>query len=123
MKRIILLCFALGGCASLQNVYNAATGSYVTPQDVYVAANTFDGLELAAKNYDQLPLCSANVSFACRTSAGVKTVGKAVRAGRSARNQLEGYVTANPGKLVPIANYTALTTAINTIQAYVGGGK
>lgn len=116
MKKLWLIALlALGGCTTLQ----LATGSDVSPNAVYVAANTFDGAEAAATAYLKLPLCSANVSYACRTTAGVTAVVAAIRAGRTARNQLEAYVNANPGAVVPVSNYNALVTAVNTIQTYV----
>lgn len=124
MKRLLicLLFMSLGGCATLK----LSTGSSVTPNAVYVAANAYDAAVVSATNYDRLPLCTANTSLVCRTTAATKSVDAAIRAGRTYRNQLIAYVNANPGEVVPVSNYNALVGAISTIQTYVstnGGVK
>lgn len=110
---------ALGGCAELGNIVGAVTGSAVSPQAVYLAANSFDVIEATATNYDKLPPCSSGTSYLCRTPSGVATVDIAIRSGISLRNQLEAYVTTNPGSLVPISNYNALLAVISTINSVV----
>ena len=106
------LLFVLGGCASLQNAWNVITSAAVTPQQIIVAGNTFDGLETAATQY--LTYCKANAAQAgCALSIRVNVV-KAVRSGRTARNQLEPYVTS--GTAGPAAIFNTLVAAINTLQ-------
>lgn len=116
----------VGGCAEfdqitsdLGNVYGAVTGSVVSPNAVYVAANSFDAAETAATGYDELPLCSATTSVACRTTSGTASVDTAIRQGITLRNELEAYVTANPGALVPVSNYNALLAVVSTINSVV----
>lgn len=117
MRKILLLaaCLSLGACSTLKLV----TGSSVTPNAVYVAANAFDAAEVSAMNYDKLPLCPSTVSVVCRTMAVTKTLDAAIRSGRSLRKQLITYVNANPGEVVPVSNYNALVAVIGTIQSYV----
>jgi hypothetical protein len=118
MKRLIpfLLAFCLAGCATLQQDYAIITGATVSPAAVIVAGNAFDAIEATATNY--LTFCKAN-----RTVAGCasyvtarKAILPAVRSGRVARNNLENFLTANPGQLGPSGLYNALVTAINTLQ-------
>lgn len=125
--RVILgaaaLALMLGGCAAqLQdagNLVGALTGSDASPNAVYIAANSFDAIEIQATAYDKLPLCSTASSFACRTTSGTAAVDVAIRQGVALRNKLEAYVEANPGALVPVSNYNALTAVITTITNIV----
>lgn len=121
MKKLLLLvaCLALGACSTLKLV----TGSSVTPNAVYIAANAYDAAVVSATAYDKLPLCTTNVSYVCRTAATTATLDAAIRNGRSLRNQLIAYVNANPGEVVPVSNYNALVAVIGTIQTYVGAAK
>lgn len=119
MKKLIavaLLGLSLAGCASLQQDYAIITGATVSPAAVIVAGNAFDALEATATNY--LVFCKANRTVAGCGSyvAARKQILPAVRAGRVARNNLEGFLTANPGQLGPSGLYNALVTAVNTLQ-------
>ena len=121
MLRAFLLACALlplGGCTTIQTAWNLATGQSISPNAVYVLVNTYDAAVSSAKNYDSLPTCPTGAPV-CKTLSVVKIVDAAVRTGRVARNQLESYVNANPGELVPVTEYQALTTAVQTIQTYV----
>lgn len=122
MKRIILalsLAFALAGCASLSNTWNAVTGATVSPAAVIVAANAFDALEVTATNYLKLVKCNGSNGPVCRDPAATKVIVPAVRSGRVARNNLEQFLKDNPGQLGPSGLYNALTASINTLQGVV----
>lgn len=121
MKRLFIAAalvgaVALGGCASelqkLQTVYHVVTETTVPPTTIIVAANSFDALEATATQY--LTYCKANLSTSACSADNRRTVIKAVRAGRAARNQLETYVTSNTA--APSAIYNALVAAINTLS-------
>lgn len=119
MKRLIpvlLLALALAGCATLQKDYAIITGATVSPAAVIVAANSFDAIEATATNY--LIFCKANRSaVGCGSYvAARKQILPAVRSGRVARNNLENFLTANPGALGPSGLYNALVSALNTLQ-------
>lgn len=116
---IIALAFVLSGCASLSKVYDTVTGATVSPAAVVVAGNSFDALEATATNY--LTFCKANkVLAACSNYVAVrKAILPAVRSGRVARNNLENFLTANPGQLGPSGLYNALVASINTVQAVI----
>lgn len=118
MKRLIplLLAFGLAGCATLTQDYAIITGATVSPAAVIVAGNAFDAIEATATNY--LVFCKANRAVAGCGSyvAARKAILPAVRSGRVARNNLENFLTANPGALGPSGLYNALVTAINTLQ-------
>ncbi len=120
MKRILLavtLAIGLAGCATLQRDYAIITGATVSPAAVIVAGNSFDAIEATATNY--LAFCKANRSQSVCSSyvPARKAILPAVRSGRVARNNLENFLTQNPGVLGPSGLYNALVTAINTLQA------
>jgi hypothetical protein len=112
----LVLGLALGGCASelqkLKTVYSVVTDTTVSPSTIIVAANSFDALEATATQY--LSYCKANLSTSACSADSRRTVIKAVRAGRAARNQLETYVTNNTA--APSAIYNTLVAAINTLS-------
>lgn len=116
MKRLIplLLIASLGGCAQLQNAYNAVTTAAITPQQVYIAANAFDGLESSGTVYLRLPVCG---NLPCRDPNATKSIVASFRAGRLARNKLEAAVNANPGAPVDANLYATLTSSTSTIKA------
>lgn len=105
-----------GGCAQLENAWNAATGASVSPQVVIVAANSFDALEATATNYITLPACTGSNGPVCADPAAVAKIVPAVRAGRIARDNLEAFLAAHPDELGPSGLYDALTGAISTLQ-------
>lgn len=122
MKRILALCLlaaTLSGCASFNKVYDTVTGATVSPAAVIVAGNSFDALEATATNY--LVFCKANKALAtCSNYVAVrKAILPAIRSGRVARNNLENFMTANPGQLGPSGLYNALVASINTVQAVI----
>ncbi len=115
MKRLIplVLILALGGCASLQNVWSVVTGVSVSPTQIVVAGNAFDAAETSATQY--LLWCKQNAANAACALSTRKSVVAAVRSGRAARNALEPYVVS--GTAGPSALYNTLVAAINTLQA------
>jgi len=111
MRKLVLLgAIILGGCST----FSLITGSAVSPQAAYAAANAFDVLEPVATTYLALPPCGAQP---CRNAAAVAKIVPAVRAGRVARNQVEALLTANNGGAISIATYNTLEAAITTLQA------
>lgn len=113
---IATLGLGLAGCATIKQDYAIITGATVSPAAVIVAGNSFDAIEATATNY--LTFCKANRSLPVCANyvAARKTILPAVRSGRVARNNLENFLTANPGALGPSGLYNALVTAINTLQ-------
>lgn len=118
MRKILValaLAAALAGCAELQKLEQAftfVTGTTVPPQAIVVAANTFDGLQGTATQY--LIYCKANLAQPVCSAANRRSVIKYVRAGRAARNQLEGYITQNVA--APATIYNVLIAAITNLQ-------
>lgn len=113
---IAALALGLGACSTLQQDYAIITGATVSPAAVIVAGNAYDALEATATNY--LTFCKANRAVVgCGNYVAARAqILPAVRAGRVARNNLESFLTANPGQLGPSGLYNALVTAINTLQ-------
>jgi len=119
MKKFLSICLltvGLAACAQLNNAYNAATGSSLSPTTVIVAANAFDGVEATATNYLRLTKCNGNNRPICRDPAATRRIIPAVRSGRAARNSLEAFLRANPGALGPSGLYNALVTATSTLK-------
>lgn len=121
MKKIILvitLSLSLAGCANFQNAWNILTGTQVSPTAVYVAENAFDSVEVVATAY--LVACHKNSSaFAACTKAIESKVVGAVRAGRTARNNLRSFMVAHPDALGAQGLYDALTNATSTLNDVV----
>jgi hypothetical protein len=117
MKRIILTIalvgLALSGCANLTTVWQTITSASVSPTQIIVAGNAFDAAEASATQYLSACKSKAIPATVC-TLAIRKQVVASVRAGRSARNQLEPYVIS--GTAGPAAIYNAMVTSINTLQ-------
>jgi hypothetical protein len=110
------LTLMLSGCA-LARAYTALTDASVSPQVVIVAANAFDAVEATAKNI--LVACTpASRPSACNDVQLTTLIG-AVRAGRDAREGLEGFLAAHPGQLGSQGLYDALTGATVTITAAI----
>jgi len=105
------------GCANelskIQTVYSVVTQATVSPTEIDVAGNSFDALEGLATQY--LNYCRGNLGTTICSSDNRRTTIRAVRAGRSARNQLEPYVAS--GTAGPSVIYNTLVTAINTLKA------
>ena len=119
MKKVLLaltVALSLGACAALQNDYNALTGASVSPTAVIVAANAFNGVEATATNYLRLTKCKAGGSPICRDPRATAVIIPAVRSGRTARNNLEAFMVANPGVLGPTGLYNALVASTQTLQ-------
>lgn len=112
---LLVLSVALGGCAKLQAAVNYATSATVSPVGVYIAANTFNGLEVSAKNYLLLPSCAKNPQ-PCRSPAITPPIIDWVQKGRAARNNLEAFLDSHPGQLGLQGDYDALNAAIGSLQ-------
>lgn len=116
MKKFLALplLLLLGGCLTLGDLYNVATGVTVTPTQMYVAANSFDAIEVTATNY--IVLCNTSPANPACNKTAIKKLIPAIRAGRIARNNLEAFVAANPGTPGPTTLYNALVSAIATLN-------
>lgn len=100
----------LGGCAGLTALTTASTTTITSAQAI-TAANTFDAIESTATGY--ITYCNAN--HGASVCGSRFTVIQAVRAGRSARNQIETSL-AN-GASITSTVYNTLVSAYNTIQS------
>ena len=113
---------SLGGCATVDKIkaaYETVTSATVTTQQVKIAIDSFDVLQVAATDlYLPLHPCSATRGFPCRGAA--KPVVDALRAGRAARNNLKAMLRASVASssgTIAAADYNALTVASATIKA------
>jgi len=115
MKKLLAtlaLALSLGGCAGLTALTTASTTT-VTSTQAITAANTFDAIESTATGY--LIYCKSSPTAAACTSSSRQTVIQAVRAGRSARNQIETSLANNAS--ITSAVYNALIAAVTTLQS------
>lgn len=112
---IVSLAFFASGCAQVQNTWERLTSVQVNASDVYIAENTFDAIEITAKNY--LHYCSSvqPTSPVCKKEAIAQLI-PAVRSGRIARVQLDTFVKAHPDALGAKGLYDALLAATSTVQ-------
>lgn len=106
---LVAVVLGLSGCAAIQ-----VAGQPVTPQQVIVAANAFDALEATATVYLRLPLCPQ--AQLCRNAAASHAIVAAIRAGRSARNELEREISPGSTGLVSTTAYNVLTTTLKTLN-------
>ena len=112
MKRVVLvIALGLAGCSTLTNI----AGTTVSPSQVVIAGNSFDALEATATNYLRLPTCPVQAPV-CKNSASVGPIVSAVHAGRTARTDMIGYVTANPGQAVPVSRYDTLKASVDSLN-------
>lgn len=110
---------ALGGCSTLQNDWSLLTSASVPATSVIVTGNSYDALEGVATAY--LNFCKANRSLSvCSNYVSVrKALLPAVRSARVARTNLENFLIQNPTQLGPSGLYSALETAISTLQSVI----
>lgn len=120
MRKIALalaLTLGLAGCAQLQSTWSFITQVQVSPQQVYVAENAFDGIEQTAANYLHWCRIATPRPSACAAST-IKNMRAAVRTGRAARDQLDAYLKAHPTAIGATGLYDALVSATSVLQAY-----
>lgn len=119
MKKILLvlpLVLSLGACATLtqkiETAWQIVTSASVSPTQIIVAGNAFDAAKASATQY--LKFCHDNSAIPACALKIRKQVVAAVRAGTTARDQLEPYVVA--GTAGPAAIYNTLIATITTLQ-------
>lgn len=120
MKKLLLvltLSLGLVGCAQLTNTWNTLTGATVSPTAVYVAANSFDAVEITATNY--LKYCRTNYSNSLCSKQAIAALIPAVRSGRVARTNLEQFLQAHPDAIGASGLYDALVAATATLQGVI----
>lgn len=123
MKKFLLvlpLTLSLGACATLQADWSIITGASISPTQIVIAANAFDAAEATATQY--LLYCKAALPAPSICALKTRqTVVSAVRAGRTARNQLEPYVVS--GTAGPAAIYNTLTATVSSLQTQIPATK
>jgi hypothetical protein len=109
----------LAGCASLGQIssaYTALADASVPAKQVIIAANAFDGIEVAATTY--VRYCAPNPSPAGCDDALIRNkVIPAVNAGIQARDGLEGFLKSHPGALGSKGLFDALNQSTATLTA------
>lgn len=124
MKRVfialaLVTSVSLGGCAQLRDFSNkvstafeVVTNAAVTPQQIIIAANSFDIAKASVTQY--LIFCKTHAQLdACALPIRQKVVAY-VRTGTVTRNQLETY--AAQGKAGPIELYNTLRATVDALQ-------
>lgn len=121
MRKIALACaiaLMVSGCANFQNAWDTLTGAKVSPNAVYVAANTADSGEVLATAYLRACHKAPSAYAACSKSIEVKVV-DAVRAVRTARNNIRAFLVAHPDALGASGLYDALIAAQQTLSTII----
>lgn len=116
---VLVLGVALSGCALFQKFQAdlaTLTGATVSPATVAVAVNLFDGAEATATVYLNLVKCTGTNGPVCRSPTVTAQIIPAIRSGRLARTNLEGFLQGHPSALGVTGDYAAITLAINTLQ-------
>lgn len=110
-----ILMMTLAGCATVENIREAATGAKVPPTLVIVAGSTYDAVEVTAANYLTLHRCDQHAP-PCRNPAARIPLKRAMRAGRAARDNLEQFLVDHPNQLADKGLYDAVVAATKTLQ-------
>lgn len=133
MKRILIvaaLALSVAGCSTqfgqrmtaLVDTIEAGVSATVSPEAIYVAANTFDAVEVTATNYLNLKKCPTGAPF-CRDPGATKAIIPAIRSGRVARTNAIQFLKDHPGELGTQGLYDALTSATSTIKSILAQYK
>lgn len=109
----------LAGCAGeltkLQAAYADVTSSSVPLNDLVLARQTFNAVEVSATQYLGLKRCDG-ATVICRSPAATKIIVPAIRSGRVARINLATFMREHPGQLGPSGIYNALVAANSTLN-------
>lgn len=106
MRKIALalaLTIGIGGCASIGPSVD------VSPRTAYVAVNSFNIAEATATNYLRLKKCVGTAMPLCRDPGATAKIIPAVRAGRTARDEVR------QGRSGSINILSASTSTLNAI--------
>lgn len=105
---------------------SAVTTATVPGYTVIAAAQAFDGSQLAAAAYLQLPRCSTWSGPACRAPSATPIIKGAFRSGRIARDEIKVQLRAacapdfavgrECSAGIPVASYNTLVAATKTID-------
>jgi hypothetical protein len=120
-----LLSLSLAGCATqfgqkVEGVVSAITGATVSPEAIIILANSFDAMQVTAKNYINPALnkrCTGTNGPICRDPNATIALNKAIRTGRVARNNAKQFLRDHPGELGPQGLYDALQLSVGTLQS------
>lgn len=136
MRKLLLaavLGLCVAGCAQqiaeIKQAYTAVTSAKVDYRYAQLAVVAFNSLEKDGAIYLNLPTCKTNGPVLCHDRAATVQIYAAFKAGRVARDNLVGYMRANPCvpdssgavtcPLIPQTQsvYSALQSAISTLKA------
>lgn len=113
---ISLLALTLSSCA-LARAYSTLSDLSISPQLVLLAGNSFDAVEITAKNV--IVACTPVARPSACAGLNVPVLVSSIKAGRDARDGLEGFAAAHPGALGSAGLYDALLAATSTITKAV----
>lgn len=120
LASILVVAFALSGCAGLTTIENAigtVEGTSISPQAAATAIYAFNAVETVATGYGQLPSCNkAGAPITCNTPQALAAIKPAILSGRAAKNNLLGLLQSNNGGAIPVASYNTLEAAISSLQ-------
>jgi hypothetical protein len=108
---VLFVCAILSGCATISNL-QTALGTSVSPTQAILAANAYDAIEAGATGF--LTFCKSNAANSSCSAANRRSVISYTRAGRAARNQMEGYIQSSTS--IPAAIYNSVVAAVNNLK-------
>jgi hypothetical protein len=111
------LLVALPACDRITAAVEILTSAKVSPNLVFIAANTFDGLQVTATNYLRLPRCTGSNGPVCRDPEATEKIIPAIQSGRIIRDKLRKFLRDHPNQLGIQGDYDALKETISTVQA------
>lgn len=111
------LAFSVAGCATFEKASQVVTG--VSAKQVVLGIQAFDAAKIGATGMLRLRVCSTAVKTFCRPRIDhpdmIVMIG-AIDEGTGLRNELKGWVKANPNGLRDQSSYSALTAATTAIE-------
>lgn len=119
LRSLALACtlvVTLPACDRISAIIQIATSASVSPNLIFIAANTFDGLEVTATNYLRLSRCTGANGPVCRDPEAAEKIIATVQSGRIVRNKMRQFLRDHPGQLGIQGDYDALKESIATLQ-------
>ena len=123
---VVAACSTTGGTGGfsgfitkVENAVSVATSAKVPRDDVVLARNAFNALQITATGILRVRTCDGTNGPICRPPTITKPIIDAITAGRKARNDLTTFLKTHPNELGPKGLYDALLAANSTLSAII----
>jgi hypothetical protein len=112
----VTLSVGVSGCGTIQQAWDIATSTKISPAAMVIARESFNSVEIIATRYLRLKKCSATSGPVCRDPAATRIIIPTVRNGIVARNNMVAFMREHPGELGPAGVYDALNLATDGLK-------